>query len=131
MGELKNGFILYYDFREQTAELSNAEVGELLRAVLDYEIDRVLPEFENSMLTMAFKFLKIQLDKNRQRYEQICEQNRKNRGGKKKLPNNDGEELEPPPADDYYQGRVKMPTPGKDFSGIFRPTPPARPRRCG
>ena len=118
MGELKNGFILYYDLREQAAELSNEELGELLRAVLDYEIDRALPEFENPMLTMAFKFLKIQLDKNRQRYAQRCEQNRKNRKGKNKLPDNDSDELEPPPEEDYYQGGVKMPKPGKDYAGF-------------
>ena len=33
---MKNSFLLYYEYREILEDLSNEEVGKLLRAVLDY-----------------------------------------------------------------------------------------------
>lgn len=83
----KNSFIIYYDFEEQTAGFTDAQVGELIRMILSYEIRGQLPQSENPALKMAFRFLKPVLDCNRRKYEKMCERNRNNRrGGREKPP---------------------------------------------
>ena len=37
MAKEKSSFILYYDFEEQTATLTDEQVGRLIRVMLDYE----------------------------------------------------------------------------------------------
>lgn len=34
---MKNSFLIYYDFEEQTAALTDAQVGRLMRMILAYE----------------------------------------------------------------------------------------------
>lgn len=79
MAKARNSFILYYDFEEQTASLTDAQVGQLIRAILDYERRGVFPETEDSAIQMAFRFLKVGLDLNAEKYEKICQRNRNNR----------------------------------------------------
>lgn len=73
----KNSFIVYYNYRETLEDLTNEQVGLLFRALFDYEIDRVEPDFSGE-LKMAFKFIKKDLDVNLLKYDNICERNRKN-----------------------------------------------------
>ena len=44
MAKEKNSFIVYYDFEEQTATLSDQQVGRLIRVMLDYEKQQVQPQ---------------------------------------------------------------------------------------
>lgn len=75
----KNSLILYYDFEEQTAAFTDAQVGRLLRMLLAYEKRGEILEDEAPEITMAFLFLKPGLDSNRAKYEKICQRNRQNR----------------------------------------------------
>ncbi len=78
----KRSFVLHYDLEAQTAILSDAQLGRLLRAVFAYEIRGEFPELDDDgMLLMCFQFVKTTLDINRQKYEERCEQNAEN--GKK------------------------------------------------
>lgn len=87
MAKEKNSFILYYDFEEQTATLSDEQVGRLIRVMLDYEKRGVLPDREDTLVGMAFWFLKVGLDLNDEKYRRVCERNKANRnGGKRALP---------------------------------------------
>lgn len=81
MAKEKNSFIVYYDFEEQTATLSDQQVGRLIRVMLDYEKRGVLPDGEDTLVGMAFWFLKVGLDLNDEKYRKVCERNKANRNG--------------------------------------------------
>ena len=72
----RKAFLIHHDFREQVEDLSNEQLGELFRAILNYEIDNKLPLFTDKELKIAFKFIKINLDSTNQKYEEICEKRR-------------------------------------------------------
>lgn len=95
----KNSFILYYDFRDQTAHLTDEQLGRFMRGLLDYEIDRTTPKFNDPYLDTAFLFVKVILDNNRAKYEAKCEKNKINgaQGGRPK-------------------GSVAIPNAGKGFN---------------
>lgn len=73
----KNSFVIYYNYRETLEDLTDEQVGQLFRAIFDYEIDRTEPKF-SGVLNVAFKFIKKDLDINLTKYENICNRNRKN-----------------------------------------------------
>ena len=79
MRKEKNSLLLYYDFEEQTASLTDQQVGQLIRTMLAYEKRGELLEGQEPAVTMAFLFLKPGLDNNRAKYERVCERNRRNR----------------------------------------------------
>lgn len=73
----KNSFVLYYTYREQLKDLSDEDLGKLLRALFDYEIDRVKPKLSGGV-QMAFNFIQSTLDLDRLKYEEKCNKNREN-----------------------------------------------------
>ena len=73
----KNSFVIYHNYRETLEDLTDEQVGKLFRAIFDYEIDKKEPNF-NGELKIAFRFIKKDLDLNNDKYESICERNRKN-----------------------------------------------------
>lgn len=75
MAKEKSSFILYYDFEEQTATLTDEQVGRLIRVMLDYEKRGVLPDREDMLVEMAFWFLKVGLDVNSEKYRKVCQRN--------------------------------------------------------
>ena len=85
----RKAFLIHHDFREQVEDLSNEQLGELFRAILNYEIDNKLPLFTDKELKIAFKFIKINLDSTNQKYEEICEKRKRAGaiGGKQRVAN--------------------------------------------
>lgn len=73
----KNSFVVYHNYRDVLEDLTDEQVGKLFRAMFDYEIDRVEPQF-SGVLNIAFKFIKKDLDINLTKYDNICERNRQN-----------------------------------------------------
>ena len=73
----KNSFVIYHSYRETLEDLTDEQVGKLFRAIFDYEIDNKEPNFTGE-LKIAFRFIKKDLDINLNKYENICERNRKN-----------------------------------------------------
>lgn len=95
----KSSFVIYYDFERQTENLSDEQLGRLLRIMFDYEIREIEPD-KSDELFMAFQFVKTYLDINKEKYAEICEQNAKNgkkggngRGHKKDDDSSDGNNL--------------------------------------
>ena len=74
---MKNSFIVYYQYAEHFELLTDEELGRLIRAMLLYDKDGTLPQFEG-VLKMAFSFIKTQLDIDKNKFNTICERNRKN-----------------------------------------------------
>lgn len=81
----KNSFVMYLDYEEQFNLLSNEELGILMRAIIQYEKTKIIPELDGTV-KMAFSFIKTQLDKDRQKYILKCEKNKENgyKGGRPK-----------------------------------------------
>lgn len=92
----KNSFIVYHKYRDILKDLTNEQVGILFRSIFDYEIDKTLPNL-NGELKMAFNFVKTDLDFNSNKYNNICERNRKNgqSGGRPKKEQNDEKPKKP------------------------------------
>ena len=74
----KNSFVIHHDLREKIEDLNNEQIGELFKAILDYEIDGTLPLFTDKELKIAFKFIKVGLDIDREKYQETCEKRKQN-----------------------------------------------------
>ena len=66
VGQMKNSFLVYHDYKERFDLLSDEELGKFLHGLMEYEIDGVIPEFQG-MLKMAFSFVKAQLDRDKKK----------------------------------------------------------------
>lgn len=81
----KKSFLMYLDYEEQFALLTDEQLGQLLRAVMEYEKTQIVPELDG-IVKMAFSFIKAQLDRDREKYEDRCAKNKENgkKGGRPK-----------------------------------------------
>ena len=89
--ETKKSFVLYYDYREHLALLSDEERGRLLMALFDF-IDGKEPELTGAAL-MAFSFIRTQLMRDAEKYAAICRKRSEagKRGGRQKGTNDSPE----------------------------------------
>lgn len=74
--ELQKGFVLYYDYREHLALLSDEERGRLLMALLDYAENGKEQELDGAA-RMAFSFIRAQMDRDAAKYARTVESRRK------------------------------------------------------
>ena len=84
---MKKSFILYLDsLTELKKEMSNEELGELFRAILDFENNETVKI--SKQLKLLFLTFKIQLLRDREHYESICEKRKMAgiKGGRPKKP---------------------------------------------
>ena len=75
----KKSFVLYMDYAEHLEQLTDADCGILFRAIFDHmDPDKPEPTLApGTALAMAYSFIRAQLDRDRQAYEEKCEKNRK------------------------------------------------------
>ncbi len=74
---VKNGFIMYYEYAEHFELLTDEEIGQLMRALFAYETTGEVLELTGAV-KMAFSFIRADLDKNREKYEERCNKNAEN-----------------------------------------------------
>lgn len=74
---------LFYDFAETVEPLSDEEVGRLIRGLLSYARTGEAPQFSGNE-RFLYPGLRLQVDRDKASYEEICERNRKN--SKKNIP---------------------------------------------
>ena len=88
----KKSLLLYYDYQAHFDFLTDSQVGQIVRAMLDYEIDGVLPEFSEPIMKMTFSFIRSNLDRDMQKYLEKCRKNAENgaKGGRPKNENPNG-----------------------------------------
>lgn len=72
----KKAFVLYHDYWEFLKLLTDEEIGCLLRVIYMYEREQKLPEGLKPTIEMAFTMIKETLDRDRRKYEQVCNRNR-------------------------------------------------------
>ena len=58
--------------------MSDEQVGRIVRAMLEYEIDGILPEFDETIMKMTFSFIRANLDRDMQKYIDKCSKNAEN-----------------------------------------------------
>lgn len=90
--ERQKAFLVYHDLEDQTAEFSNAEVGELFRAMMAYaRRGEETTDFSSDVVKGAYLFVKVQLRENAAKYEERCKQNKENALKKKRQTKQDEE----------------------------------------
>lgn len=65
-------FVLYTDYIDQVELLSMEQRGCLLSAIMCYAADKELPEMDG-MVTMAFSFIRKQIDRDNEKYQEKVE----------------------------------------------------------
>lgn len=83
--EKKRAFVLYLDYKEHLELLSVEECGMLFLAIFNYEESGEIPDFSGA-LAMAFSFIRKQLDRDKEAYQDKCRKNAENgaKGGRPK-----------------------------------------------
>lgn len=75
MAQEKKSFMLYLDYRQHLALLSDEDRGRLLMALFDYAETKTTPELSGAA-GMAFSFIKAQMDRDDAKYEETVEKRR-------------------------------------------------------
>lgn len=70
MEKNKKGFVMYLDYEKHFNLLSDAELGQLLRIIYEFERTEKIPVIENKTIEMAFSFIVSQLERDNQKYEE-------------------------------------------------------------
>lgn len=86
---MKDSMILYTAYAEKFRRLNNEQFGELVRLMIQYQLDGIAPEVDDIMVSMAFDSVKYDIDRNNEKYKEICEKRRENgaKGGLAKASN--------------------------------------------
>ena len=73
-----SGFICHDDYLQKTAKLSDEEIGRLFRALMRYHATGVADEVDGRE-SIAFDFIREDIDRTEAAYKAKCEKNRNNR----------------------------------------------------
>lgn len=75
MESKKGSFVMYTDYAEHINLLSMEQRGYLLTAIMNYAAGLALPELDG-MTQMAFSFIKVQMDRDDEKYQSIIKKRR-------------------------------------------------------
>ena len=73
----KKSFLVYCDISDQIDILSNEDVGKLFRAAINFAKDGVVEKFEDKALALMFMGMKNQIERDAERYQDICDKRRR------------------------------------------------------
>ena len=76
----KNSFVVFTDWAKPMRNLPLDDVGRLFLAMVDYTESGEVPEIESPSAAMAFEFIRLRLDDNRQKWEEV--RRKRSRAGK-------------------------------------------------
>lgn len=71
----KDSFVLKTDYDDRLNDLTDEEIGKLIRAIFKYEKFQKEPKLDRLLMNI-FNFIKVDLDKNREKYEKKCKRNK-------------------------------------------------------
>lgn len=77
MSEDKRSFLVYGDIKETLDELSDEQVAQLFRGMVNYFVTGKAPKF-TGVLKYVWIPIKQQMDRNTEKYEAKCKKNREN-----------------------------------------------------
>ena len=67
---MKRSFVLYCDYEQHLSLLTMEQRGVLFTAIMSYQNGKDVPEMDNAV-AMAFSFIKSQLSRDNERYDEI------------------------------------------------------------
>lgn len=73
---MKEGFIIYTAYAKKFRRLSDAQFGQLVRALIDYQATGIEPEITDAAVGMAFDVVKVEVDAANVKYYEIVEKRR-------------------------------------------------------
>jgi len=76
----KKSFLIYLDYKEHFDLLTDEQLGQLMRVIMEYEATGEEPKIDG-VLKMAFSFIKKQLDRDREKWQE--QKSKKSEAGKK------------------------------------------------
>jgi len=84
MSNNKKSFLVYYDLEDQVEEFTDEQVGMLFRAMLAFARRSEEIEIHDSEVRAAFRFVKVSIREDKEKYEKKCQINRDNslKGGR-------------------------------------------------
>lgn len=68
----KRSFVLYGDMEQHISLLTDDQAGQLLKGLFSYSNTGETPTFQDGIVTMAFSFVRAQLDRDAAKYEETC-----------------------------------------------------------
>ena len=83
---MKKSFLLYQDYEQHIALLTDEQAGKLLKAIFKFNAGSV-PDLD-PVVHMAFSFIKSNLERDNEKYASMVERNKNNglKGGRPKIP---------------------------------------------
>lgn len=72
---MKDSFIFYTEYREGIESMSDAQAGALIKALIAYT-DGDDPQIEDPAVRMVFLIIKQRMDRDREKWEKVCEKRR-------------------------------------------------------
>lgn len=80
----KKSFLIYRDWNNFFKLLTDEELGVMFRAIFNYALNDIEPNFDNVGMVWVFSILKGHLDRDKDKYKVICERNKRNgiKGGR-------------------------------------------------
>lgn len=108
---MSESFILYTSYYAIIEGLTDAQLGQLTRAIFRYARDGEVVALE-PVVQMAFAFIKDNIDRNADKYQQKCERNRENirkRWEKKKSESDTNVYDRIPSNTNVYEGKSRIP----------------------
>lgn len=75
----KKTLILFTELKEVFDTLSDEQAGQLIKAIFEYEQTNILPDLQG-LLKIVFIPIRQSIDRNRIKYENVCEKNKENIG---------------------------------------------------
>lgn len=87
--EKKASVLLYTEWAGPLRCLPLDDVGRLFLAMMDYTATGENPVFDSPGAAMAWEFIRMRLDENQEKWENICQQRREtgSLGGRKRMQN--------------------------------------------
>ncbi|MCD8008717.1 MAG: DUF6291 domain-containing protein [Clostridiales bacterium] len=127
MAERKS-FVIYKDWEKALSRLNHTQMGTLFLAIFAY-MNRGQPyEGDDQVVSIAFDFVRIVLDRDNEKYQTRCAANARN-GQKGGRPRKNAENVENPPETDGFaddsenleEAAALPPEPAAPFEGLEEP----------
>ena len=112
----KKSFILYLDYKMHFDLLTNEQKGILINALFEFAENGEVQKFEDKVVEMAFSFISVQMKRDKEKYDEVCERRREagKLGGRPKKPNGLDEKAKKPNGFLEKQTKAKKPDTDND-----------------
>lgn len=122
----EHGFLLYTDYADLIRDLPDDKKGVLFQAIMDYARDGVVPELD-SVTEVYFKFMTAQINRDKERYDEICKKRAEagRKGGLAKNQKKDESQTQQSEKDSDKKARkqaVKKKEPQKEYGEFVKMT---------